>query len=708
MKKFYLPGVFLLVMAMLCFTLVSGNDSRTGLAAENSEQRIFLPSLQLHQPAANILLMGFDEGRGATNFRDYSIYQHEGACQAGSCPASGVTGRLGNSVKLDGVDDSIQIGHTPTLTIAAGDDLTMEALVFLESNSCGYCRILTKYDGRRGFNLDAGNGTGRNKLSFYASDGVHHSLTRSSQELTLNEWHHLAAVFSRQEKKVRLYIDGVETKYETREDPSLVGELSIPAPLVIGHLPGESDSFQGMLKGVGIYKKALSAAEIKSLAERQLAGKTSGYSRWSSGQALRVLAAFDLTVEGITPLTRAAYPGEQIFFNEAIRFQLPAACADCGGTIYSFSYPQGLEATHSYLSTLGHKAPQLFKQDNLLVQLDKAIPNDQALAIQAALHNRALEAMIRRVRDGAQVAYEPWSQYYATYRGQEKDSDNGRSQRTFDRWEDEDNIWLFGQSTWRYQDPKGGNAPPEGMPSAYAGRELDYYYHYHCEQTPTPGAQDCLDWRIYIELLTQGADDTEIANWARGGWKRLTPGPIEWEVFYKADAFNGRCDKAYIQANYNDAYLLDPGNKVPLLFRLPSIPLVEDKSDKFCAVNFTGYQQKYTDIVKANFWYTTSQMLSKQYDPLTERYVIQARNLYYEYDKNQGKEAVYKLFGEEIYTMRQVKPEEPLLYGLEAFWWGAWEKKEPDRNEDPTWSALQWCRVDYSQGPPGLGKLVCE
>jgi hypothetical protein len=95
----------------------------------------------------------------------------------------------------------------------------------------------------------------------------------------------------------------------------------------------------------------------------------------------------------------------------------------------------------------------------------------------------------------------------------------------------------------------------------------------------------------------------------------------------------------------------------------------------------------------------------------TDRYVIQARNLYYEYYVQQGKEAVFKLFGDEIYTMRQVKPEQPLLYGLEAFWWGAWggtPELDADRDGDPSWSELQWCYVDYSQGPVGLGKLICE
>jgi hypothetical protein len=712
MRQYHLSGLLIVLLAILGYNLFGGRAPLPGAAAVQGEHSIFLPSLQLHQPWANILLMSFAEGPQSTSFRDDSPYRHHGACQDETCPASGVAGRLGNAVKVDGLDDSIRIEHTPNQILAAGEDLSVEALVLLESNSCGYCRILTKFDGTRGFNFDAGSGNGRNPLTFYINDGVHNSLARSTQELSLNEWHHLAAVFSRREGQVRLYIDGIETKYETRGDPSRVGEVSVPAPLVIGHLPGEDDSFQGLVKRVGVYKKALSANEIQTLAASQLPNKTAGYSRWNSWQAGRVLAAFALPVEGITPLTRADMPANPILFNEAMHFNIPILCSGCGGTIYSFANPQDLEATLSYLRSLGYPASHLIQRDNLLLQLNSGLSDGQVALFQTALYEGALEAMIMRVQDEAQVEYEPWSQYYATDRGQQRNSETRKSQRTFDRWEAEGNRWIFGQSTWLYQDPEGGHAPPGGMPATYAGRELDYYYHYHCEKDPAANpSQDCLNWQIYIELLTQGENDTEIANWARGGWKRHSVSPVEWEVFYKADAFNGHCDKDYIQANYNDAYLLDPAHKVPLLLRLPSVPVIEDKSQKFCTVIFGGYQQKAPDITGANFWYTTSQMLSKQYDPDTDRYVIQARNLYYEYYAQQGKEAVFKLFGDEVYTMRQVKPEEPDLYGLEAFWWGAWggtPELDADRDVDPSWSELQWCHVDYSQGPVGLGKLICD
>jgi hypothetical protein len=465
MKQYHLSGQYLVYLALIGYLLFGGRAPLPGAAALQTEQRIFLPSLQLHQPWANILLMSFEEGPQSTSFRDYSPYRHHGACQGETCPASGAAGRLGNAVKWDGLDDSIRIEHTPDQILAAGEDLSVEALVLLESNSCGYCRILTKFDGTLGFNFDAGSGNGRNPLTFYINDGVHNSLTRSTQELSLNEWHHLAAVFSRREGQVRLYIDGIETKYETRGDPSQVGEVSVSAPLIIGHLPGEDDSFQGLVKRVGVYNKALSASEIRALAASQLPSKTAGYSRWTSGQAGHVLAAFALPLEGITPLTRADTLANPILFNEAVRFNIPILCSGCGGTIYSFANPEDLEASLSYLRSLGYPASHLLGQDNLIVQLNSGLSAEQVGQFQAALYEGALEAMIMRVQDGAQVEYEPWSQYYATYRGQQKDSDNGQSQRTFDRWEAEGNRWIFGQSTWLYQDPQGGDAPPGGMPA---------------------------------------------------------------------------------------------------------------------------------------------------------------------------------------------------------------------------------------------------
>jgi hypothetical protein len=261
------------------------------------------------------------------------------------------------------------------------------------------------------------------------------------------------------------------------------------------------------------------------------------------------------------------------------------------------------------------------------------VPAAQADQYQQAIEQGKLEAVLDKMNTPGDENYEPFAQYYPTDRGQQRDPVSGESQRTFNRWQDppdHQNIWQFGQSTWLYQDPNGGDAPPAGLPISYTNGTLSYYFHYQCEQTPTADPlKDCLNWQIYIELLARDNNDTYLGNWARGGWKRVIPHDIEWEIYYKPDAFDGQCDKDYIQTNFSDAYLADPANKAPLLFRIPNRPGIYSATPKICVVIFNGYYQQAQAITQAYYWRVTGSIYSKEL--VGDRYLINADNTYYAY-----------------------------------------------------------------------------
>ncbi len=54
--------------------------------------------------------MKFDESAGATTFADSGTAGTNGTCAGDACPTADATGRIGQAVQFDGVDDRIQAG----------------------------------------------------------------------------------------------------------------------------------------------------------------------------------------------------------------------------------------------------------------------------------------------------------------------------------------------------------------------------------------------------------------------------------------------------------------------------------------------------------------------------------------------------------------------------------------------------------------------
>jgi len=429
---------------------------------------------------------------------------------------------------------------------------------------------------------------------------------------------------------------------------------------------------------------------------------------WSAQQALTLLGALNLKVGEARPALDEDLLGAPMLAAEALVFDLSAYCRGCSGRALSFATPNDLEAIRNYYAALGEQ--NLILKDNLLLHLDNRLSNRQFIRFQQTLDTHALRSVLEAHTRNV-TSFESWQDYYTIDRGQQADPANGRAQRTYNRWEG-DGLWYFGQSTWRYQAPDGSSSPPPYFPTTYQGQPLHYFFNYQCEpRTNDDPTKDCLNWQIYIELVGNIDDPTILMNWARGGWKSIRRKTPEWEVFYRTDAFGGQCNKANILANYDDAYLQDPANRAPLLIRLPDEPGPIYSGPEMCVIIFTSYTPRIKFVKTVDVWRLTTQMLSKTYDAASQRFVIKADNRYYKPLANIDGDMVYTQWAQEIYWMRQVKPEEPLWGGFEAFWWFSW-KQPPDENldgdNDLTWSNYQWCRVEPENGPDGLGALICE
>ncbi|MCB0152923.1 MAG: hypothetical protein KDE01_35365, partial [Caldilineaceae bacterium] len=68
----------------------------------------FFPQALLAQEADGpVFWLKFDETTGATTFADSGSAAANGTCDGGACPTAGATGRIGQAVQFDGIDDRV-------------------------------------------------------------------------------------------------------------------------------------------------------------------------------------------------------------------------------------------------------------------------------------------------------------------------------------------------------------------------------------------------------------------------------------------------------------------------------------------------------------------------------------------------------------------------------------------------------------------------
>ena len=177
--------------------------------------------------------------------------------------ATFATGRVGQAFNLDGVDDYVEVAHSPELDPTA--EATMEAWVNLaETPSRDHkMDIMSKTAPGRGLGLSA---TTDDRFYFYVGSGWG---VRSTTIIQKNQWYHLAATYVANQE-IRLYVNG---RLETTQRINEI-RLQHSNPLMIGASPGlPNDRFRGLIDEASLYNRALSAAEIEAIHLAGGAGK---------------------------------------------------------------------------------------------------------------------------------------------------------------------------------------------------------------------------------------------------------------------------------------------------------------------------------------------------------------------------------------------------------------------------------------------------
>lgn len=194
----------------------------------------------------------FEEGIGtvahdSANNSDGNIYG-----------ASWTSGKVGNALNFDGINDYIDVGDIPILDISSAITLEAWAKTTLTTNDT----IISKDDdhGNREYYLGLGYGVEVPGKVRWALKTTAFEDIDSSESANDGQWHHIAATYDG--SYLRTYIDGIEDSnspiVQTGFIPNTNASFRIGAMSDIGY----EQYFQGTIDEVRIYNNALTQDEI--------------------------------------------------------------------------------------------------------------------------------------------------------------------------------------------------------------------------------------------------------------------------------------------------------------------------------------------------------------------------------------------------------------------------------------------------------------
>jgi hypothetical protein len=195
------------------------------------------------------------EGSGATTTADGSGNGNTGTLTNGPL---WVTGKYGNGLSFDGVNDFVQMADSATLDLAGIG--TIEAWVKLDTLNRWHGVIAKgnqNNDARHNYALEV---TTANRVRCILSTGTgNNSIFLDSQStVSANQFFHLACTWDG--TTVRLYIDGVLNASRAQT----LTPVPNTSPLFVGVFGGNSDRLDGVIDEVRIYDRALTATEIQT------------------------------------------------------------------------------------------------------------------------------------------------------------------------------------------------------------------------------------------------------------------------------------------------------------------------------------------------------------------------------------------------------------------------------------------------------------
>lgn len=204
----------------------------------------------------------FDEGSGTI------AYDSAGNNDGTIYGAAWTTGKLGDALSFDGINDYVQTPNNQSQQIST-NQITVSAWIKLNSDVVNtQWRIVCKQEtGNCAWGLEiSGKGYGSstgNQILFHDSDG---STTwyncQSATHLNDEQWYHIVATDD--EGAVRIYLNGLLDTLNNKGAGGIPPQIN--APITISKTnPGSQFFFNGLIDDVRIYNRALTEQEVWQL-----------------------------------------------------------------------------------------------------------------------------------------------------------------------------------------------------------------------------------------------------------------------------------------------------------------------------------------------------------------------------------------------------------------------------------------------------------
>ncbi len=190
-----------------------------------------------------------DEGSGNIAY-DSSVFSNNGTLHGGP---TWTTGKIGNALSFDGVDDYVDCGNGKSLSGMSA--LTIETWV--KPNE--FPPSLNKRILEKGYTYYLVDTTAKKAQLLLYTTGGYDYVTADSPLLDTAKWYHIVGVYDG--TNIMIYIDGIKVATKTH----IYGGLPVAtnsSPLILGSVNGISNYFNGLIDEVRIYNRALSADEI--------------------------------------------------------------------------------------------------------------------------------------------------------------------------------------------------------------------------------------------------------------------------------------------------------------------------------------------------------------------------------------------------------------------------------------------------------------
>jgi len=238
------------------------DDYRVSKYTANEPTITLTSGVSEEKSTAPIAYWSFDEGYG-TIAHDNTFNKNHGTLTNMSTTGTStawVDGKVGKSLRLDGVDDYVRITDDDSLDLGT-NDLTISVWLktgITDSNQRG---VVDKLGGTpSSWTTQIQNG----KISFGWWTDSFQGWKAADSIIADDEWHHIVIVLERSSETIYFYKDG-------SSDGSSVfsgiasADFSGTAPIDIGHYDGSSDYFDGNMDEVKIYDYALTTDQIKKV-----------------------------------------------------------------------------------------------------------------------------------------------------------------------------------------------------------------------------------------------------------------------------------------------------------------------------------------------------------------------------------------------------------------------------------------------------------